>query len=95
MGLGAVSYALAIENKPAKVIVTDIDDAKLARANEVISCPVSYTHLDVYKRQARGSVITSKIEKMIENTLYFMIILLPACMVHTDHNKDHDQKDDG
>ena len=37
MGLGAVSYALAIENKPAKVIVTDIDDAKLARANEVIS----------------------------------------------------------
>ena len=30
MGLGAVSYALAIENKPAKVIVTDIDDAKLA-----------------------------------------------------------------
>ena len=37
MGLGAVSYALAIENKPAKVIVTDIDDTKLARANEVIS----------------------------------------------------------
>lgn len=37
MGLGAVSYALATENKPAKVIVTDVDDAKLARANEVIS----------------------------------------------------------
>ena len=37
MGLGAVSYALAIENKPAKVIVTDIDDAKLERANQVIS----------------------------------------------------------
>ena len=36
-GLGAVSYALATENKPAKVIVTDVDDAKLARANEVIS----------------------------------------------------------
>lgn len=37
MGLGAVSYALATENKPAVVVVTDIDDAKLARANEVIS----------------------------------------------------------
>ena len=37
MRTNAVSYALAIENKPAKVIVTDIDDAKLARANEVIS----------------------------------------------------------
>lgn len=37
MGLGAVSYALAIDNKPAKVIVTDVDDAKLQRANEVIS----------------------------------------------------------
>ena len=39
--------------------------------------------------------MNEKIEKMIENTLYFMIILLPACMVHPHHNKDHDQKDDG
>ena len=40
-------------------------------------------------------VTTEEFEKMIENTLYFMIILLSACMIHTDHNKDHDQKDDG
>lgn len=37
MGLGAVSYALATENKPAKVVVTDISDDRLERANEVIS----------------------------------------------------------
>ena len=32
MGLGAVSYALAIENKPAKVIVTDIDDRQISKS---------------------------------------------------------------
>ena len=50
---------------------------------------------ELQEHKARESVITNKIEKMVENTLYFMIVLLPACMVHTDHNKDHDQKDDG
>ncbi len=37
MGLGAVSYGLYTENKPARIVVTDVDDAKLARAAEVIS----------------------------------------------------------
>lgn len=37
MGLGAVSYALTYENKPKRVVVTDIDDAKLDRAREVVS----------------------------------------------------------
>ena len=37
MGLGAVSYSLTYENKPKRVIVTDIDDARIARAKEVIS----------------------------------------------------------
>lgn len=36
MGLGAVSYGLQIENKPARIIVTDISDEKIARAKEVI-----------------------------------------------------------
>lgn len=37
MGLGAVSYSLTYENKPKRVVVTDIDDARIARAREVIS----------------------------------------------------------
>ena len=37
MGLGAVSYGLAFENKPKRIVVTDINDAKNARAKEVIS----------------------------------------------------------
>lgn len=37
MGLGAVSYGLQMENKPKKLVVTDISDDRLARAREVIS----------------------------------------------------------
>ncbi|MFI3325526.1 MAG: zinc-binding dehydrogenase [Clostridia bacterium] len=37
MGLGAISYGLQLENKPKRIVVTDIDDAKIARAREVIS----------------------------------------------------------
>ena len=36
MGLGAVSYGLTFENKPKRIVVTDINDAKIARAKEVI-----------------------------------------------------------
>ena len=34
MGLGAVSYGIQFENKPKRIVVTDIDDAKLARATK-------------------------------------------------------------
>lgn len=37
MGLGAVSYALCMENKPKRVVVTDISDDRIARARQVIS----------------------------------------------------------
>lgn len=37
MGLGAVSYGLQFENKPKRIIVTDVNEAKIARAKEVIS----------------------------------------------------------
>ena len=36
MGLGAVSYGIQIENRPKRIVVTDIDDAKIERAREVI-----------------------------------------------------------
>ena len=37
MGLGAVSYGLCMENKPKRLVVTDISDDKIKRAREVIS----------------------------------------------------------
>ena len=40
MGLGAVSYGIQFKNKPKRIVVTDIDDAKIERAREVI--PESY-----------------------------------------------------
>lgn len=36
MGLGAVSYGIQFENKPKRIVVTDISDDKIARAREVI-----------------------------------------------------------
>ena len=37
MGLGMITYGIQIENRPKRIVVTDIDDAKIARAAEVIS----------------------------------------------------------
>ncbi|MDR2470935.1 MAG: zinc-binding dehydrogenase [Treponema sp.] len=37
MGLGAIDYAIHAPRKPRRVIVTDIDDARLARAAELLT----------------------------------------------------------
>jgi threonine dehydrogenase-like Zn-dependent dehydrogenase len=37
MGLGAVEYPLAAERKPARMVVTDVDNARISRAAELIS----------------------------------------------------------
>ena len=37
MGLGAVSYGLCFENKPKRIVVTDISEDKINRAKECIS----------------------------------------------------------
>lgn len=37
MGLGAISYGLCIENRPKRIVVTDIDEDKLKRAREMIT----------------------------------------------------------
>lgn len=37
MGLGAISYGLTYENKPKRIVVTEINDERIARAREVIS----------------------------------------------------------
>jgi hypothetical protein len=36
MGLGAIDYALHCDRKPGLIVVTDIDDARLARAEASI-----------------------------------------------------------
>ena len=37
MGLGAIDYAIHCDRKPSLVVVTDIDDARLTRAAEILS----------------------------------------------------------
>lgn len=37
MGLGAISYGLTFENKPKRIVVTEISDDRIKRAQEVIS----------------------------------------------------------
>lgn len=36
MGLGAVSYGIQFENKPKRIVVTEVSDEKIARAKEMI-----------------------------------------------------------
>lgn len=44
MGLGAIDYAVNQPIKPKKLVVTDIDDARLARANEIYSTEWAASH---------------------------------------------------
>ncbi len=44
MGLGAVSYGLCINNKPKRIVVTDISDDRIYRAKEVISEQMAADH---------------------------------------------------
>jgi L-sorbose 1-phosphate reductase len=37
MGMGAIDYALHCGRKPGRLVVTDIDDARLSRAREILS----------------------------------------------------------
>lgn len=37
MGLGAVSYGIQFENRPKRIVVTDVSDDKIARAKEMIT----------------------------------------------------------
>lgn len=44
MGLGAVSYGIQFENKPKRIVVTEVDDAKIKRAKEVITEEYAASH---------------------------------------------------
>jgi threonine dehydrogenase-like Zn-dependent dehydrogenase len=37
MGMGAIDYAIHADRKPSRVVVTDIDDARLARASSIFT----------------------------------------------------------
>ncbi len=37
MGLGAIEYPIVAGNRPVRVVVTDVDDARIARAKELIT----------------------------------------------------------
>lgn len=44
MGLGAISYALTYENKPKRIVITEISEERIARAKEVISVEEAAEH---------------------------------------------------
>ena len=44
MGLGAVSYGIQFENKPRRIVVTDISDDRIQRAKEVITQEYAKSH---------------------------------------------------
>jgi threonine dehydrogenase-like Zn-dependent dehydrogenase len=44
MGLGAVSYGINFENKPKRIVVTDINEDRIARAKEVVSPAYAAEH---------------------------------------------------
>lgn len=46
MGLGTIEYGLHFENKPKRIVVTEIDDARIERAKQVIS-PESAAELGI------------------------------------------------
>lgn len=44
MGMGALEYPLVLEKKPARVVVTDMDAGRIARAKELISPELAAEH---------------------------------------------------
>lgn len=44
MGLGSIDYAIHRDRKPARLVVTDIDNTRLARANELLSVEEAAKH---------------------------------------------------
>jgi threonine dehydrogenase-like Zn-dependent dehydrogenase len=44
MGLGAIDYAIHRDKKPGRLVVTDIDNTRLARANELLSVEEAAKH---------------------------------------------------
>lgn len=67
MGLGAIDYAINSKIKPKKLVVVDIDEARLSRAEEIISLKKASDN-GVELIYLNGSLHPNLSEKMIEMT---------------------------
>lgn len=83
MGLGAISYGLAFENKPKRIVVTDVDDKKIERAQKMISsdfakkCGVEL----IYVNTAKMKDAQKELMEITENIGYsdvFVFVPIPA-----------------
>ncbi len=72
MGLGAIDYALHCDRRPGLLVVTDIDDARLARAAELF--PVAEAAKDgirlVYLNTGKSSDAVADLMALTNNTGY-------------------------
>ncbi len=66
MGLGAIDYAINCDRKPSLIVVTDIDSARLARAEQILS---------VEKAAAQGVKLMYVNTANYENPLEYMMSL--------------------
>lgn len=67
MGLGAVSYALSMENKPKMVVVTDISEERIEHAKKVISVEEA-AQKGVKLLYINTSNINKEVEKLLSLT---------------------------
>lgn len=67
MGLGAVSYALSMENKPKMVVVTDISEERIEHAKKVISVKEA-AQKGVKLLYINTSNINKEVEKLLSLT---------------------------
>lgn len=67
MGLGAVSYALSYENKPKMLVVTEINEERIARARAVIS-PEEAAEKGVDLRYVNTAAMADQREELMKMT---------------------------
>lgn len=67
MGLGAVSYGLQFENKPKRIVVTDVSDDRIARAKEMIS-PETAKERGIELLYVNTAAMENPIEELLEIT---------------------------
>lgn len=66
MGLGAIDYAIGCDRKPSLVVVTDLDDARLERAEQILS---------VKKAEAKGVKLVYLNTGKLEDPVAYMMEL--------------------
>ncbi len=67
MGLGAISYGLSIENRPKRIVVTDIDEEKLKRGRQMIT-PSEAAEKGVELIYVNTSVMPDPLNELMELT---------------------------